>query len=64
MSIIQIVLVVLCLVVIIYVPLAQVSASFWYLFCKQHKGKSKKECRNICCVEGKKCPYNTLYKRE
>ena len=61
MSIFQILLVIFCLVVMIYFPLAQVSASFWYLFCKQHKRKSNKECRNIACVKGKECPYNTLY---
>ena len=48
-------------VVAIYVLVAQVLSGNWFLFCKQHKGKSTKECRNITCSKGRECPYNFLY---
>lgn len=45
----------------VYIGVVQSLSHFGYLVCKQRKGKSTKECRNINCDKGRVCPYNSLY---
>lgn len=48
-------------IVILYILSAQLLSRKWHRICKQYKGKSIKECRNMACEKGKECPYNSLY---
>lgn len=47
--------IILCIVVV-YIVIVQILAHNHYRFCKKDK-----ECRNIACVKGHKCPFNSLY---
>ncbi len=50
--------------VLVYIMFVQFLSHIGYLFCKQHKGKSTKECQNIACSKGRECPYNSFYNEE
>lgn len=53
------------IVVIFIVFLIQDTFCFFsYKFCKQLKGKSDRECRNLYCKKMKSCPFNTIIDKE